>query len=81
MPLAINWLLVGPREVTSRPKAAAMSPDRCGPGPSSANCSEVPLLDRGQPIEPHSKEALIQSRHGGGRCILHVHVTDAIQRT
>ena len=36
MPLAINWFLVGPRAVTSRPNVPAMSPDRCGPGPSSA---------------------------------------------
>ena len=36
MPLAINWLRVGPSEVTLRSSFSAMSPDRCGPAPSSA---------------------------------------------
>ena len=36
MPLAINELLVGASDETSALKQAAISPDLCGPGPSSA---------------------------------------------
>ena len=36
MPFAINWLLVGPSDVTGRFMIRATSPDRWGPGPSSA---------------------------------------------
>jgi hypothetical protein len=35
IPLPISWLLVGPRDVTSRPSFSAISPDLCGPGPRS----------------------------------------------
>src|SRR5688572_17477629 len=36
MPFAISWLRIGASDVTLRPNAAATSPERCGPGPSSA---------------------------------------------
>lgn len=36
MPLAINELRTGPRELTSRLRQSAIAPDRWGPGPSSA---------------------------------------------
>lgn len=32
MPLSINWLRVGAKDVTRRSNSAAISPERCGPG-------------------------------------------------
>ena len=36
IPLAISCARVGPSAVTFRSRARAISPERCGPGPSSA---------------------------------------------
>lgn len=36
IPFWISFARTGATDCTFRPSAAAMSPDRCGPGPSSA---------------------------------------------
>ena len=36
VPFPINWLRIGPKDLTSRPNSWAMAPERWGPGPSWA---------------------------------------------
>ena len=72
IPLAISCARVGPSAVTFLSRARAISPERCGPGPSSAMAPQVALLGRRQSVEAGAEEARVQGGRHLRRCTCHV---------
>ncbi len=59
-------LRIGPTLSTLAPQISAMSPERCGPGPSFAIARKILTFLRSETIEADAEETLIEMRDNLG---------------